>query len=103
MNQLALHLPLSRRTDPVSSHDAADRAKQFRAKHEALIYDVMVNGSRNGLTAKELAILLAPRLTYIQIARRLSAMGYRGLIARREIGCPGMYERRAGCAVWRIL
>lgn len=95
MNQLAL----SRRSDPVSSHEAAERVDTFKARHEAKIYEA-IHGSRNGLTMHEIA--WETRLESVQVGRRLSAMGARGLITRREAGTPGMVEMRDRCAVWFI-
>ena len=101
MNQLAL--PLSRKTDPQTSHDAADRVPSFKAKHEAAIFGAIIVAGKRGATAKEIAAEIG--LTDVQVNRRLGAMGERGVIWRRLVGYEyetPIYEKRNGCAVWRV-
>lgn len=88
--------PLSRKTDPHTSHDAAARADTFRAIHEAKIYRAICE-AEDGATMNEIASVT--NLEPVQVGRRLSAMGYRGLITRVEI-YPGRFNSRNGCAVW---
>lgn len=107
MNQLAL--PLARRTDPQTSHAAADRVPSFKAKHEAAIYGAIFEAGERGATAKEIASVTD--LTDVQVNRRLSAMGERRVIKRKVIEwievrgqmfARCVYEKRNGCAVWRV-
>lgn len=86
---MQLELTLSRKTDPITSHQAAQRAVEFMAGHESLIWGALLEGE---YTAKEMAQIT--RLTDVQINRRLKGMADRRLIERTG-------EIRQGCAVWR--
>lgn len=98
MQQLALSL--SRRTDPITSRVAAERAVNFRAKHESLIYGAIFEAGDHGSTAKEIAAVTG--LTDVQVNRRLGAMGQRGVIERNpHSDCSG-FEQRGGCCVWWV-
>lgn len=84
-----LPLPLSRALDPATSHAAAHRAREFRARHEALILDALrVHGP---MTAREIASVI--RLDSVQISRRGREMQLRGLVS---IGP----HSRNGCRIW---
>lgn len=83
--------PIVRRGDPSTSHKAAQRALNFKAKHEAAIFAAIAEAGSQGATAKEIS--RATGLTDVQANRRLSAMGERGLIRRN-----GM--ERNGCKAW---
>ena len=98
MTQLSLEL--SRKSDPETSHSAADRAVTFKARHEGVIFGAIYDAGARGATAKEIAA--ATGLTDVQVNRRLGAMGERGLIKRAMLThlSPFKYEQRAGCAVW---
>ena len=86
---MQLELTLSRRTDPPTSRQAAQRAVEFMAGHESLIWGALLAGE---YTAKEMAQIT--RLTDVQINRRLKGMADRRLIERTG-------QVREGCAVWR--
>ena len=92
---------LVRKTDPQTSKDAAVKAIEFKAKQEATIYSAIVMCATNGATAKEIASATHDTscpMTDVQVNRRLSAMGERGLIERRH--ADGKIVQRGGCAVW---
>lgn len=88
----------ARRTDPMSSHRAAERAVSFKAKHEATIFAAISDAGERGATYKEIAHIT--KMEPVAVARRLSAMGERKLIERRSNGRPDDYVARGGCAVW---
>ena len=97
--------PRARRTDPATSHAAADRTHKFAANHEAICFGVIADMGARGATAKDVAAY--SRLDDVQANRRLSAMGARGLIARIQIGWKDgkrgpvpVFVERYGCAVW---
>ena len=69
-----LYPPLSRNTDPVTSHKAADRAKRFAWDHKAAILGVMWRP----MIAPEIGRLT--RLTTEQICRRLPELQAAGLV-----------------------
>lgn len=91
--------PRARRHDPATSKKAAQKAMSFKAHHEGAIYAAICE-AENGRTAKEIAIVTG--LTDVQVNRRLSNMGERGLIERRAVpgGKPGEWQERGRCAVW---
>jgi predicted transcriptional regulator len=92
MSQLTLSFdrPLSRRSDPATSHQAADRAASFAGKHRALIWNALIdNGPR---TPRELADITG--MDYVAIQRRGAEMERAGLITRGP-------EVRDGQQVWR--
>jgi predicted transcriptional regulator len=84
---------LARRTDPQTSHDAAQLSLEFSAKHEAKIFGAICDAAAYGATAKEIARVT--NLSDVQVNRRLGNMGARGLIVRNRD------EHREGCCVWR--
>lgn len=103
MNQLALSfaVPLARRTDPQTSHDAAEKSESFTAKHEARIFCAIADAGERGATAKEIASCTG--LTDVQVNRRLGNMGERGVIARRfkiDAKHSKDFQARNGCSVW---
>ena len=68
MNQLAFSFqPLSRRSDPQTSKDAAEHSTEFRAKHEARIFGALVDASDRGMTYREIAA--ATGLEPVAVAR----------------------------------
>lgn len=95
--------PLHRKRDPITSVKAAQKAMNFRAKHEATIYAAICDAGEHGATYREIAA--ATGMEPVAVGRRLSAMGKRGLICRRVVSAMdtdhGDYEQRDGCAVWR--
>jgi len=82
---------LARNSDPDTSKEAAERATSFAAKHEAKIFEALHQAGFLGLSAKEIASQTG--LTDVQVNRRLSSMGERGLIKRNG-------AKREGCCVW---
>ena len=74
--------PRARRTDPPSSHLAADRANQFLRGHAFLIVQGLLGCP--GLTACELAALEDFPLTVVQIDRRTKELEAAGWIAREQ-------------------
>lgn len=85
----------------MTSVKAAARVNAFRASHEAKIFSAIDDCGDRGATFKEIAALTG--LDPIAVARRLSAMGKRGLIERqlREIPESGDdWRERGGCAIW---
>lgn len=93
--------PRARRTDPVTSHQAAEKAQRSQAHHEATIYNAICEAGPLGANYKEIAQMA--NMDPVKVARRLSAMGERKLIERRvkEGAVRGDdWMAREGCAVW---
>lgn len=93
--------PLSRRNDPQTSKDAAERAKKRMCGDEAICFAVIAESGERGATAKDIARNSV--IDDVQANRRLSAMGERGLIYRRLVDNPRNardFEKRYGCAIW---
>ena len=90
-----------RHTDPETSKVSAERCEQFRAKHEAWIFDALHFFGERGGTAKEIAAKI--QMTDVQVNRRLSHMGGYEKGVKVRIG---VIERtdvvRDGCLVWRV-
>jgi DNA-binding MarR family transcriptional regulator len=84
-----IELPLSRRTDPITSYQAARRIGLHVDSHEWAILQALESGP---MTAKELA--RATKLTDVQVSRRGAAMCRQSLIT---IGP----DQRDGCRIWR--
>jgi DNA-binding MarR family transcriptional regulator len=88
---MQLHTPLARNTDAQTSHDAAGKARTFKARHIAIIYDMLfVWGA---LTPREIAN--RGNLDYHAVQRRGAEMERKGLIARGP-------DKRDGQLVWGI-
>ena len=85
--------PLSRRSDPETSHVAAEKSASFRAKHEARIFGAIFDAGERGANYREIAA--ATGLEPVAVARRLKGMERRGVIERR---C----DSRDGMTVWRV-
>lgn len=84
----------ARRTDPVSSHDAADRAAAFAATHVGRILkalDVL-------MTATALEIATHSGLTIVQVDRRRKEMEDAGMVYMLRQG--GRIFTRDGFMVW---
>lgn len=93
--------PLARKSDPATSHDAAEKSESFSAKHEARIFGAIADAGERGATAKEIASCTG--LTDVQVNRRLGNMGERGVIARRfkiDAKHSKDFQARNGCSVW---
>lgn len=108
MTQLPLtfEAPLARSRDPLTSHQAADRAVRFAASHEGCIYAALLECGERGGTIAELERVT--RLDKVQCARRLAAMERRGTVTRRRVDwamrrgvAVEVYEARGGFTVWR--
>jgi hypothetical protein len=85
--------PLARRSDPQTSHDAAEKAKHFQARHISIIWDCLV---QNGpMTPKEIESWFTG-LDYVAIQRRGCDLERRGLIVRGP-------EVRDGQRVWKAI
>ena len=79
-------------------------------QHEVVrevIYAAIGEAGSSGATFREIAA--ATGLDPVQVERRLSAMGERGLIERRFLGYgqgrdifTACYEKRRGCSIWRL-
>ena len=93
MNQLCLTLEppkahtRARRTDPITSHKAAERAKVFAPSHAQRIVAVLERGC---FTAAEIAD--ESGLTVVQVCRRLPEISE----------AKPMNEERQGYRVWSI-
>ena len=103
MEQICLifDAPLARRTDPMTSHDAADRAQNFSKHHEATIFNAICEAGTPGVNYREISQMTG--MEPVAVARRLSAMESRKLIERRinpESTKPRDYLQRDGCALW---
>lgn len=98
MEQIAMTFDLARRTDPITSANAAEKAQGFRKKHEATIYGAIVDAGPHGATYREIAALTG--MEPVAVARRLKGMESRQIITRYldSSGVPA--EVRDGCAVW---
>lgn len=79
MNQLAIEmfdLPRARHLDPITSHQAADSAKELAARHYRLIVQVLRSAGplgKDGIGART-------SLTGVQVCRRLTEMERLGTI-----------------------
>jgi DNA-binding IscR family transcriptional regulator len=93
MSQLTLSFdrPLSRRTDPATSHRAADRSSEFRAKHRALIWNALLE--HGPMTYREIAEIT--RLEPVAVNRRGKEMQDGGLV---QIGP----DTKDGMRLWRV-
>ncbi len=70
----------AKRTDPISSHKAAQKATQSASEHRAMIRKALDRKPRQ--TAQELVKHLKGKLSYHQVMRRLSECAQKG--ERRE-------------------
>lgn len=89
---MQLDLPLLRRADPDTSHDAAHRACEFKTRHEALILDAL--RAHGPMTAREIASVI--RLDSVQISRRRRGMERKRLVSIWP-------NARNGCRIWRVI
>ena len=89
---MQLSIPLSRNTDPQTSVDAAEKAKTFKARHIALIYEAL-NFYRHGLIPRHIAYYTG--MDYTAIQRRGAEMERKGLITRGP-------DVRDGMKIWRV-
>ena len=90
--------PLSRRSDPETSHVAAEKSASFRAKHEARIFGALFEAGDRGMNYREIAA--ATGMEPVAVARRLKGMERKGVITRSALSdCSGM-ESRNGMCIW---
>lgn len=90
MNQLALHLPMARESDPETSKAAARRAKRFQASHAGRILEAL---RVHPMTAQEIADHTG--LQVVQICRRLPEIA-----DARVVTQGGQALERGGMRVW---
>ena len=90
MNQLVLHLPMARDTDPATSKAAARRAARFQASHAGRILEAL---RVHPMTAKEIAA--HTKLSIEQVCRRLPE-----LADARVMTVGGQPLERDGFRVW---
>jgi predicted ArsR family transcriptional regulator len=69
--------PRARRTDPITSHEAAASAKDLQAKHHRLIVACL---KEHGPLGKD-GIAARTSITGVAVCRRLSELEHGGLIA----------------------
>ncbi len=77
---MQLEIPLARQTDPSTSHAAAGKAAEFKARHIALIWDLLTSWKSFGWTPREIAAKL--QMDYHAVQRRGAEMERKGLITR---------------------
>lgn len=82
--------PCARQRDPQTSHDAAEKAKSFQARHIALIWDCLK--THGPMTPREIAEKTG--LDYHAVQRRGADMWVRNLIERGP-------DVKDGQRVWR--
>ena len=98
---MQLEIPLARNTDPSTSHDAAGKASEFKACHEAKIFDALHFAGHMGATYREIAQTTG--MEPVAVARRLRAMERRRLIERSALmDCSGFESRNGMCSWWRL-
>lgn len=94
MNQLAIEFEperLARRSDPETSKRAAEKAGQFKAKHEATIFAYLC-GITGGATYRQIAA--GTGLEPVAVARRM-----KGLQERAGVYADGKHD---GMQVWKV-
>lgn len=94
MTQFALNFtapPLARRSDPPTSHAAAERAVTFKSRHAAQIFAALLEHP-DGLTYREIAAIA--QLEPVAVGRRMKEL--------RETA--GVYAdgERNGMQVWKV-
>lgn len=83
MNLDQYAVPRARKTDPVTSHLAAEKVGFFRETHAAKIANYLRGISPEGATAKEIAEAIG--LTVVQVDRRTVELQRAGLIQVRQV------------------
>lgn len=80
----------ARRTDPVTSHEAAARARSSAVDHRNRIMAVL----RDRMTVKDIAAAIADSsIDHVAVARRMSELQEQGRARPLE-------EKRDGCRLW---
>lgn len=87
-----LDLPLARRTDPQTSHDAAWNARAFKARQEAKIWQALKDWGP--MIPREIGPHV--NMDSVAVARRGAGMERKHLIVMGP-------EVREGCRVWRAI
>lgn len=85
-------LPLARRTDPVTSHQAAAKAQELQAQHHQVIVACL---TRHGALGKD-GIAARTGLTGVAVARRTAELERAGLIqptGKTVLSTAGRHER----------
>ena len=86
-----LDAPLARRSDPVTSHRAAEKVDTFKASHEASIYAAICDAGERGATYREIASMTG--MEPVAVGRRIKAMRDRKLIEHRHDAAGEIYTR----------
>jgi len=92
-----MYLGLSRNTDPITSHDAADEATKKIPQLNKLILDCLESNKRaggNGMTSKEIAE--AVNRSHVAVSPRMKPLEQRGMVRRTE-------RHRDRSIVWQIV
>lgn len=90
---------LVRRTDPQTSHQAAQQAALFAPAHAARIHEALLNGPNGGMNAEQIGH--ATGLTVVQVDRRTIELQRRGLIRVRQVN--GSDVVLNGMRVWEAM
>jgi DNA-binding MarR family transcriptional regulator len=92
MNQLSLDIPpvRSRRSDPVTSKRAGEKAETFAPRHISIIWNALKD--HGPMTPREIATVTG--LDYHAVQRRGKELEQKGLIVRG-------FDERDGMRVWR--
>lgn len=102
MEQMQIdYSPRARRSDPETSHRAAEKAAHRSCSDDAICFKVICDMQEYGATAKDIDRYSC--LTDVEANRRLGNMGERGLIHRKLVANPRNdrdFEKREGCAIW---
>lgn len=99
MNQLSFNLQpaRARSNDPLTSFEAADKVNRFAHRHYQIILNYLLEHGAS--TPKEIAA--NTRLDSVQVTRRLSGLGKKGLA--RVVYSNGELVKRDGCRVWEAI
>jgi predicted ArsR family transcriptional regulator len=100
MTQLSLEFDsrrLARKSDPATSHAAAEDTKAFRARHVATIWNALKE--RGPMTKDEIAAVTG--LDHVAVARRMVELEAKKLAERTSETRPSATGRAA--TVWRGL
>lgn len=92
---MQLETPLVRNTDPQTSRDAAGKARVFKARHIAIIWDALktLDMIKPGIATPR-SIAEYTGIDYVAVQRRGAEMERKGLIVRGP-------DKRHGQLVWR--
>lgn len=89
----------SRKTDPLTSHQAAKRAERFADSHAGRILEALRRGFSGGMNAEEIGEMTG--LTVVQVDRRTIELQRKGLIRVRQIA--GVDLTSNGMRVWEAV